>query len=130
MDCAVIGDSIGVGIAQASGCKNMAQVGRRSSQQLALIKRINADVVVISLGSNDPTDPNLYRNLRRVRSSIDARRVVWILPYNGYAREAAIRIALDHRDGTVNLRNFVSKDNVHPLNYRNVARAALNGGEP
>lgn len=128
-DCVAIGDSIAVGIAQAGHCVSMAQVGRTSSQQAAIIKKVSTDVAIISLGSNDPTNPDLLRNLRKVRAATDARRVVWIMPYAGYPREAVARIASDYRDGVLDLRGFATADKVHPSSYGKVAKAALGAGQ-
>ena len=121
-DCVAIGDSIAVGISMASHCVNMAQVGRTSSQQAAIIKKVSTDVAVISLGSNDPTNPELLRNLRRVRAATDVGRVVWIMPYKGYPREAVVRIASEYRDGVLDLKSFATADHVHPSNYKQVAK--------
>jgi lysophospholipase L1-like esterase len=124
-DCLIIGDSIGVGIALHTPCKVAAQVGRASSTQAAIIKRVSADHVIISLGSNDPFDPELLRNLRRVRASINAKWVVWIVPYHSHAGGAVRRVADAYGDGMVELRAFKTADGVHPTNYRGVALDAM-----
>ncbi len=125
LDCLIIGDSIGVGIAPHTQCKVAAQVGRATSTQAAIIKRVSADHVIISLGSNDPFDPELLRNLRRVRASINAKWVVWIVPYHSHAGGAVRRVADAYGDGMVELRAFKSRDGVHPANYQGVAVDAM-----
>jgi len=125
LDCLIIGDSIGIGIAPHTPCKVAAQVGRASSTQAAIIKRVSADHVIISLGSNDPFDPELLRNLRRVRASINAKWVVWIVPYHSHAGGAVRRVADAYGDGMVELRAFKSRDGVHPSNYQGVALDAM-----
>jgi len=124
MEAVCIGDSIAVGISSAFNCTQMAQVGRTSGQQAALIKILNVDTAIISLGSNDPRNPDLYRNLRHVRAHLVSRRVIWVLPYDRQAAEAVRRAAGDRGDGILNLRNFVTKDGIHPISYRSVAREA------
>lgn len=121
MDCTVIGDSIAVGVSQYMKCELMAQVGRATSTQASMMKWVNRETVVISLGSNDPTSPTLLQDLRRVRASVVAERVVWLVPYNRSAARAVYRVAEERRDAIVDLRLFQTKDNVHPSNYREVA---------
>jgi hypothetical protein len=124
MEAVCIGDSIAVGISSAFDCVRMAEVGRTSSQQAALIKIVSADTAIISLGSNDPRNPDLYRNLRHIRAHVVARKVIWIMPYDQKAADAVRQVAAYRGDGTLSLRNFVTKDGVHPINYRAVAREA------
>jgi lysophospholipase L1-like esterase len=121
MDCVAIGDSIAVGLSQASRCTMQAKVGRTSSQQAAMIKIINTDLVVISLGSNDPMHPELIRNLRHVRASVVATKVIWIVPYHRYAASAVRKVADERMDGIIELRMFPTNDGVHPANYSSVA---------
>lgn len=125
IDCLIIGDSIGVGIAPYTPCKVTAQVGRATSTQAAIIKRVSAYHVIISLGSNDPFDPELLRNLRKVRASTNAKRVTWIVPYHSHAGGAVRRVADAFGDEMVELRAFKTKDGVHPANYRGVADDAM-----
>jgi len=121
MECAVIGDSIAVGVNQHLRCEQLAVVGRTTSMQAGIMKWVNRDFVVISLGSNDPMSPTLLQDLRRVRAHVVADKVVWLVPYNRNAARAVYRVAEERRDGLVDLRLFDSKDKVHPSNYREVA---------
>lgn len=126
MECLILGDSIAVGIAQHTPCVVMAQVGRTSSAQANMIvRRVSARHAIISLGSNDPFDPDLLRNLRRVRAGVDARFVTWIIPYHSHAGGAVRRVADAYGDGMVELRAFKTNDGVHPSNYRGVAQDAM-----
>lgn len=126
MDCVAIGDSIAVGIAAVSQCEDRARVGRSSAQVLATIERTKAGTVIISVGSNDPTNPELLRNLRRIRDKVKGSElVVWISPYNQYAASAVKQIAMMYGDGLIDLRDHRTKDGVHPSNYVKVASEAL-----
>jgi hypothetical protein len=122
MDCTVIGDSIAVGVSQHMKCELMAQVGRATSSQASMMKWVNKDVVVISLGSNDPTSPTLLQDLRSVRARVVAEKVVWLVPYHRGAASAVYRVAEERRDAIVDLRIFPTKDRVHPSDYREVTR--------
>ena len=84
MDCAYIGDSIAVGLEQLdTNCAIYARVGASSEFIARQYRNADAeDYVVISMGSNDPNNPRLLQNAERLRRTITARRVVWILPYN------------------------------------------------
>ena len=68
----------------------------------------------------------LTNSLRRLRAKVDARRVVWIMPYRWSAAEAVKQVAVEHRDGYIQLdQNFTTKDGVHPVNSRMLADWAL-----
>ena len=121
IECAVIGDSIAVGVNQHLRCEQLAVVGRTTGMQAGIMKWVNRDLVVISLGSNDPMSPTLLQDLRRVRSRIVAERVVWLVPYHRHAAGAVYRVAEERRDRLVDLRLFETRDKVHPLNYKEVA---------
>lgn len=121
MECAAIGDSIAVGVNQHLRCELMAQVGRATSTQAATMKWVNRETVVISLGSNDPMSPTLLQDLREVRARVVADRVVWLVPYNRSAARAVYRIAGERHDIIVDLKLFPTKDNVHPVDYKEVA---------
>jgi hypothetical protein len=125
MDCVSIGDSIAVGVAQATKCRDLAAVGRTAFQQAATIKDLKTGLAIISLGSNSPNDPNLYVDMRHIRTKIKADRVVWIVPYNRNAAEAVRRVARTNGDGIVELSEFHSNDKVHPASYAAVARKVL-----
>lgn len=124
-DTVCLGDSIAVGLSSFLRCTPMAQVGRNSTQQLALIQPINAKTVVISLGSNDPYNDNLAANLERIRSQITARTVIWIIPYNNRAGLAVRRVAGSFRDGLLDLHNFSTRDGVHPRSYQTLAKELM-----
>ena len=122
IDCLVLGDSIAVGVAQhLPECQVIAKVGLSSSQVLASVKAVSNDVTIISVGSNDPRNPELLRNIRALRAKINAKYVIWLLPYDGSASGAVRHIAGANRDYIIDLKNFASGDGVHPKNYKAVA---------
>jgi hypothetical protein len=122
MDCVAVGDSIAVGIGQAAHCSINAKVGASSSYIAQHTYSSDKGVAVISAGSNDPDNPKLMSNLHAVRAKIKARRVVWILPYNRKAAEAARAVAVQHGDAYIDLRGFRTRDGVHPSSYSAVAK--------
>jgi len=125
MDCVSIGDSIAVGLAQATKCRDLAAVGRTAFQQAAIVKDTKTGLAIISLGSNMPTDPNLYVDMRYIRTKVKADRVVWIVPYHRQAAEAVRRVAWLYGDGVVELSDFKSNDRVHPANYPALAKKVM-----
>lgn len=121
-DCSAVGDSIAVGLAAAMHCVPYAKVGRSSGTQAAIMHSVSASLVIISLGSNDPSNPRLLQNLRSVRSKIAGKRVVWIAPFNQQAAASVFKAAAENGDGVVALSGMPSHDHVHPANYHTLAR--------
>lgn len=124
MDCAYIGDSIAVGLEQLdTNCALYARVGASSEFITRNYRNADAeDYVVISMGSNDPNNPQLLENAERLRREITARKVIWILPYNRVAAGDIAIVAREFRDSVVDLRPIPSRDGLHP-DYRQVNRA-------
>jgi peptidoglycan hydrolase-like protein with peptidoglycan-binding domain len=131
----VVGDSIAVGIGQATkGSTVNATVGINSSKILANITPDlkNAKLAIISAGSNDIVkgkgDPRkLASNLAAIKAALSAEKYVWILPYDDVANKVVAAAA--GGDKTVNLKSFPTADGLHPSNYvavANAARAGLN----
>ena len=112
MTCAVVGDSIALMIAPfLDRCVVDAKVGEHVAQ---IVGRVHdADVVVVSAGSNDADYNDLAANLEKVRAKC-SHRVLWILPALDRPRRLVTAIALKHGDAAV---SFVAdpKDGVHPL---------------
>lgn len=89
--CLIVGDSTGVGTASALAaqgvrCEIHARVGA-SSAEVAKTWKGSPPVAraLLAIGSNDPTNPSLTRNLVLVRQRVTAARVTWLLPYNTFA---------------------------------------------
>lgn len=125
MDCVTIGDSIAVGLGRATHCYQMAAIGRTAFDQAAIIKPINIDTAIISLGTNRPTDPNLKVDIEYVRSKVTAKKVVWIIPYNEHAAKIVRSVATKFGDKYVELSAFPTSDDRHPHMYKPVAVQAL-----
>jgi len=87
IDCLIIGDSIAVGTKQfRPDCVAFAKGGINSGQwrrqyldgdkgALPL-----AETLIISLGSNDHKGVNTRAEIAKIRTSVSAKRVYWILP--------------------------------------------------
>ncbi len=83
-ECIIVGDSIGVGIANVKKeCVAYVQGGINSKQWLD--KNIKntpmiANHVIISLGSNDAYVKDTEAELRVIRKLTSASRVYWVMP--------------------------------------------------
>ena len=122
-ECLVLGDSIAVGVGQnLPTCEVIAKVGLSSSQVLASVKKVSKDLVVVSVGSNDPRNPELLRNVRALRAKLDAKYVIWLLPYDRSAAGVIEQVAGTYRDYLLDLRNYSTNDGVHPKNYKELAK--------
>jgi hypothetical protein len=122
MECVALGDSIAVGISQFSNCKKVAVVGYSSKKILVLSKNINSEIVVISVGSNDPHNPKLRSNLIAIRNNVTAKKVIWIVPYDIMAGKVVREVAIMHGDKIVSLTNYKTNDNLHPRNYSELTK--------
>jgi lysophospholipase L1-like esterase len=92
--------------------------------------QLDAETVVISLGSNDYKGINTELQLRKLRKRVDAKKVFWIVPA-GVGKKSGVnvteiqkivkRIARDYDDMTVIIPEL-SKDGVHPTTkgYRKI----------
>lgn len=116
--CAIVGDSIALGISmQMPACRHSAKVGIPSD---AVIARVDAsvEITIVSAGSNDPLNPKLRDNLKRIRNR--AKRVIWVLPINAQARAAVTAVAAAHGDRVVSFAP--AGDHVHPQSYAALAK--------
>ena len=118
-DCAILGDSIAVGISMyMHHCTVEARVGINSIawNRSFLVQNISADHVIISLGSNDWSPTLTRRALFVMRSHITAGRVTWIIPaIKPDIRDVIERIALHNGDGMIDLLPLPrGPDHVHP----------------
>ncbi len=130
MLCLSLGDSLAVGVGQKlPECQVEAEVGITSTR--FIVERLSparADRVVISLGVNDGDSARTIENLVRVRSSVTARSVVWLLPSGHEAARRAIgAVAARFGDRTIDTSPYVGDDRLHPTDagYRTLARLAL-----
>lgn len=117
MDCIILGDSIAVGISQfRTDCQIEARVG--ISAAVFPVGPREARTVLISLGTNDGSDPTSY--LMNLRRNIKAEKVIWVIPTR---HQNAVRaIAAQWGDHTMSMVR-VGPDGVHPdaVGYRKMS---------
>lgn len=113
MSCAIIGDSIALGIAMLNPACYHDAVNGRSVESITTLRPPRADRTVISAGSNHPSRATVLR-LENLRKRIRGR-VTWILPANRYAYEIR-NIAVKYGDCYVRVNP--GRDGVHPRSYR------------
>lgn len=117
IDCAIIGDSIALGVANLNrSCQSQAVSGITSREHIHRFSQpIHASRVLISLGSNDDPGQSSEAWLRQVRARVVTGRVAWLLsPNNERANSAARRIASERGDMIIEVRPWVGPDRVHP----------------
>lgn len=125
LGCIILGDSIGVGISNVrKECVSYAKSGINSKNWNLKYasKRLDANTVVISLGSNDYKGLDTAKELLKLRKRVNAKRVYWIVPA-GVGSKAGISVqsiqktvnAIAHKygDTAVTIPN-VSSDRIHP----------------
>ena len=134
LDCLILGDSIAVGTHQfKQECTMIAKGGINSWQYNRdyVVPRKNdfgAEVVIISLGSNDHAGVKTYNELYKLRERVKAQRVYWVMPNP----EKFIRQAEDVKLIALSFGDFVIKptryqaDQVHPswAGYKEIAKEA------
>lgn len=124
MSCFIFGDCLALGLAAVmGGCASDAKVGIPSAAVIAKAPASYYDLVVVSTGSNDPTNPRLSHNLEAIRGKLHAGRVVWVRPVNAVAGAAVASVAARHGDGVAHV--LPGRDHVHPRNYHVLAAAVL-----
>lgn len=117
IDCLIAGDSIAVGTHQfRPECVAYAKSGINSYQwnRQNTNKKLNANTVIISLGSNDHEGVRTLWELQQLRARVEAARVFWILPAIKPDVQEMVRIvARDHGDIVLPIPNLQA-DKVHP----------------
>lgn len=117
LDCLLLGDSIAVGVQQhRPNCALYAEVGINSSNWNNKYKMmsLDAETVVISLGTNDHLGVNTRRELNKLRSRIKSKKVYWIMPaIKPNIQKIVEEIANKHKDVIVKIPSL-SKDGYHP----------------
>jgi hypothetical protein len=99
--CAVIGDSIAEGLRPFfRDCRFAVQIGIGTAAISSLVPG-NADVIVVSAGSNDYLTPGLLARLQALRSRAGSARVIWIRPVPPAAAAAVDTVAQAHGDAVV-----------------------------
>jgi hypothetical protein len=132
IDCLIIGDSIAVGTKQfRPDCVAVAKGGINSWQwrrqyldgdQGALPK---AETLIISLGSNDHKGVHTREEIARIRSTVTAKRVYWILPAIKPEIQAIVQEVASGFGDTVLPITRLQPDGIHPswAGYKEIAAA-------
>jgi lysophospholipase L1-like esterase len=83
LECLILGDSIAVGTHQfKQECALVGKGGINTWQWNRMYpgRDLTARNVIISLGTNDHTGVNTFRELMAMRQRVDADHVFWIMP--------------------------------------------------
>lgn len=131
-ECLILGDSIGVGTAQAINARYLRRcevqaVERATAAQIRSWRRPAKPygTAIFAIGSNDAPGSPLARKLLDIRAGLTTRRVIWLLPYARRQAYIIASIAATFGDETLDLIQFSSKDGIHPADYGEVARTLL-----
>lgn len=128
MDCLIVGDSIGIGIADAhQGCIVLAESGINTNNYMKgyshriMLTEVDYNKVVISLGSNDPASMNTVENLTALRELVKGKKVYWVLPIKHSANAAVFEVARRYGDATVVIPESADKVHPTPKGYYDIA---------
>lgn len=130
LECMILGDSIAVGIGHyRPECITEAEVGITSKNYILEYGNglRQAQTVIISLGSNDHKDIDTEEGVLKLRRSIDADKVIWILPsakIKPHQRAIILKIAEHNGDLVITIPlGSLSDDGIHPtgVGYRSLA---------
>jgi hypothetical protein len=115
LSCAIVGDSIVDDLhAYFRDCHFDTKIGIGSAALVAHVPG-NADVVVVSAGSNDYLSPRLIASLKAVRARAGAARVIWVRPIPRRAAEAVDTVASLHGDAVVSFAvSPTDRERLHP----------------
>lgn len=99
--CLFIGDSIALGSGKTynnkyrQNCEIRAKIGASSTYIVKNFKpeASNYDFVVVSMGSNNPTDSRLSSDVKKILQNISANTIIWLLPYNNTASSVVASVA-------------------------------------
>lgn len=132
----VVGDSIALGTSkQFPTAHTDAVVGRSTKAILSAVMSNpdlqGADLAIVSAGTNDYPLANGGKNLNphatisniaHIKSALNAKRYIWILPFNrSAAKDVAVAIGGDDRVDLAEISN--TADKLHPTSYSAVASA-------
>lgn len=133
--CLILGDSHALATAAevrkvvGERCGYVTQQGLSSAAVLKRTPVIEYASAVISAGANDADNPDLVDNLNAIRGRLNARRVVWLLPYNRDAAASISWVAQRWGDRVIDLSwARARRDGVHCMSYSWVARSIVRGG--
>ena len=123
LECLIIGDSIAVSTKMFAPkeCVSYSKGGfntRQWNKRWGYVK-MEANKVVISLGTNDHKGVNTYKELSKMRYRVKAIKVVWVMPpcNKGFCKpgvNAAVKEIARIYGDTIISTQFVQPDNIHP----------------
>lgn len=123
LDCLILGDSIAHGVSQIrSECTALVQSSLNSHDWMKkfLDKVQPARTVIISLGSNDILGVPTQAELTKLRDSVRASKVFWIVPaIKPMVQDIVHEVAYTNQDELIYIKE--TADNVHPT-YREYKR--------
>jgi lysophospholipase L1-like esterase len=126
IECLILGDSIAVGTGlYRPECKVLVQQGITSKGwNMSNVKStLDANTVIISLGSNDYAQIDSLEELTKLRKRIHAEKVYWIMPaIKPVVQDIIENIAHENGDWIIQIP-YLSNDGVHPTmqGYRKIA---------
>lgn len=126
IECLIIGDSIGVGTHQfKKECVSYSKGGWNTWQWNRDYgnKDLTANVVIISLGTNDHKGVKTREELEKTRSKVKASRVYWILPAIKPDIQQIVKDIAEKNGDTVLPINGLQSDKIHPswAGYKDIA---------
>ena len=131
LECIVLGDSIAVGThLQRYECTSYSKGGINSWQwnKNYGYNTLSAKSVIISLGTNDHSGVNTFKELIKMRERVNADRVYWIMPpcndkfCKQNINDIVEIIARNYNDTIIGTKR-VQADGIHPswAGYRELA---------
>ena len=120
IECLILGDSIAVGTGlYRPECKVLVQQGITSKGwNMSNVKStLDANTVVISLGSNDYKHLNTEIELVALRTHVNSDQVFWIVPAIKPEKQELVKKIARHFGDTFVTIPELSPDKVHPT-YR------------
>jgi hypothetical protein len=120
--CALIGDSIAEDLRGFfRECRANVKLGIGTKAIAALVPA-DANLIVVSAGSNDYLDPGLLSRLQALRSRAGSARVIWIRPAPSSAAAAVDTVAHAHGDAVVPfVVSPTDREHLHPRSNRALA---------
>ena len=118
-ECLIVGDSIAVGTHNLMPeCIGYNRSGYTSAQwnkeYWQFIGDKEAKFAVISLGSNDYPAVDTYAELVKIRASIKAKRVYWIMPAIKWEVQNIITYIANKNGDSIIKITGLTRDGVHP----------------
>ena len=131
LDCLILGDSIAVGTHQfRPECAVVAKSGINSGQwNKTYSKDLKpAKTVIISLGTNDHSGVNTFKELLAMRQNVNAEKVFWIMPAIKPDIQDMVKIIAKNYGDTVLPITQLQSDKFHPnrAGYKQLAESTKN----